>query len=99
MSHINNVLAKLSAGRKKNFEEIHSAYLVVIGLLAFIAGGGLGFQLSSIASAMLEETVEASMSMPMAEAWCLVGVLSIPLWYFGCLATRCHTLLYERWFK
>jgi hypothetical protein len=29
----------------------------------------------------------------------LLMLLSIQLWFFGAIAARCHSILFERWFK
>lgn len=85
--------------KEKTFAEMHWLILVLFGGTSFIVASYWALALSSIVPELLEATNKFGLPPLAIGLWLLVGGYAIAVWYFGCIASRCHTVLYERWFK
>lgn len=84
---------------KKTFEELNDWVLAVLGAAAFLAAGYWGLMLSNVVPDFIRIANENSISILTIGLALLLGGFGISVWFFGCIAARCHTVLYERWFK
>ncbi|RTE86366.1 MULTISPECIES: hypothetical protein [Gammaproteobacteria] len=93
-------LAQIITRRKaKKLSELNSGILAIIGSGSFLIAGYWGLMLSTVVPDMVKATNEHGLPPLAIGIWLLLGGYSAIVWYFGCIASRCHSLLYERWFK
>lgn len=85
--------------KKKTFEELDDFLLAVLGVLAFLVAGYWGLMLGDVVPEFIKIVNENGISLMAIGLALLLGVFGITVWFFGCISARCHTLLYERWFK
>ena len=85
--------------RKRNFADFHWSLLVVLGGLSFLVAGYWGLALSNIVPSLISATNKFGLPPLAIGLWLLVGIYAVAVWYFGCIASRCHAVLYDRWFK
>jgi hypothetical protein len=81
------------------FDDLHWSILVVLGGLSFIGAGYWGLAISTVVLDLIKATNKAGLPPLAIGLWLLIGFYAIAVWYFGCIASRCHGVLYERWFK
>lgn len=86
-------------GKSKKYQELNSWIISIVGLTSFLITSYLGLMLSVVVPDMIRLTNEHGLPPLAVGIWLLCGGTSVLVWYFGCITTRCHTLLYERWFK
>lgn len=89
----------LTRRRKKSFEELNDWLLAVLGMSAFLVAGYWGLMLSDVVPEFITIVNANGISLTAVGLAMLLGGFGISVWFFGCIAARCHTLLYERWFK
>ncbi|WP_158174878.1 hypothetical protein [Grimontia hollisae] len=99
MKVLNKAASFLTRRRKKSFEELNDWLLAVIGMSAFLVAGYWGLMLSEVVPEFIKIVNGNGISMTAVSLAILLGGFGISVWFFGCIAARCHTLLYERWFK
>jgi hypothetical protein len=99
MKQLDKLANLLTGRRKRNFDEMHWSLLALLGSASFLVAGYWGLALSQIVPSLIETTNKHGLPLLAVGLWLLVGAYAIAVWYFGCIAARCHTILYERWFK
>lgn len=99
MKQLDKLARFLSWGRKRDFRELHWSILALLGALSFLVAGYWGLALSNVVPSLIEATNKFGLPPLAIGLWLLIGAYAITVWYFGCVASRCHTILYERWFK
>lgn len=99
MKVLNAVAGMFSRRQKRAFQELPSALLAAIGILSILIAGYWGLMLSEIVPPFVKKVNEVGISFSAVSLGALLGIYGLALWYFGCIAARCHSLLYERWFK
>lgn len=93
-------IAKLISRNKfSKFLEISSPMAVLLGVPSFLISGYCGLFLSKFVPLLIDATNTHGFSVLGVVLWLAAGLLAILVWIFGCIATRCHTVLYECWFK
>lgn len=85
--------------KKKTFEEFNDWLLAVLGVLAFLVAGYSGLMLGEVVPDFIKIVNENGVSLIAVGLVMLLGGFGISVWFFGCIAPRCHALLYERWIK
>ena len=99
MKHLDKLASKISRRDKKKFSELDSPILAILGAASFIIAGYWGLMLSTVVPDLIDATNEHGLPPLAIRIWLLLALFSAIVWYFGCIASRCHSLLYERWFK
>lgn len=85
--------------KAKKYSELHSGILVIIGSLSFLIAGYWGLMLSTVIPDMVQATIKHGLPPIAIALWFFLAIYSAALWFFGSVASRCHALLYDRWFK
>src|SRR5690554_7010208 len=99
MKILDSVTGFITRNKKRSFEELSDWMLAVLGVVAFLVAGYWGLMLSEAVPGFIKETNQTGISLPAVGLGLLLGGFGLSVWFFGCIAARCHTLLYERWFK
>ena len=99
MKVLNKAASFLTRRRKKSFEDLNDWLLAVLGMSAFLVAGYWGLMLSDVVPEFIKIVNGNGISLTAVGLAMLLGGFGISVWFFGCIAARCHTLLYERWFK
>ncbi|MBZ2188238.1 hypothetical protein K8B33_03970 [Alcanivorax sp. JB21] len=97
---MDKLVSLLTLGKQeRTFAEVHSIFLVLLGALSFIVAGYWGLALSTVILDLIEKTNKYGLPPLAVGLWFLVGIYAAITWCFGCIASRCHAVLYEKWFK
>lgn len=100
MSHMDRLVSLLTPGQeKRTLAEVHAFFLVLLGAFSFIVAGYWGMALSAVVPDLIAKTNKFGLPPLAIGAWFLIGIYAAIAWYFGCIASRCHSVLYEKWFK
>jgi hypothetical protein len=99
MKQLDKLANLLTGRRKRNFDEMHWSLLSAIGAASFLVAGYWGLALSQVVPILIEATNMHGLPPLAVGLWALIGTYAIIVWYFSCIAARCHSILYERWFK
>ena len=92
--------AKLITQKNENkFKDLHGLILCLLGASAFLVACYWGLMLKDVVPPLITATNKAGFSSFALKLWLFLGSYAVAVWYFGCIATRCHAVLYERWFK
>ena len=99
MKVLDSVTGFITRNKKRSFEELSDWMLAVLGVVAFLVAGYWGLMLGEAVPGFIKETNQTGISLPAVGLGLLLGGFGLSVWFFGCIAARCHALLYERWFK
>lgn len=99
MKVLNTAVSFLTRRRKNSFEELNDWLLAVLGGAAFLIAGYWGLMLSDVVPEFIKVVNANGISLTALGLAMLLGGFGISVWFFGCIAACCHTLIYERWFK
>lgn len=81
------------------FELIPSVFLVLLGGPTFLVAAYFGWFFSTSMPGFVAELSQTGPSFPMAIVGLELLAQAAVTWINACIATRCHAVLYERWFK
>ena len=82
-----------------SFDDLKSWVLVVIGVFCFLLAGFLGMILTDQMRGMIRAFDEVGIDGYVAVITIVVSMcLGAAMWFSGCVAARCHAVLYRRWF-
>jgi len=81
------------------FQELPSFILVIYGAPSFVIAAYFGLMFSEIIPNLVKVTNNYGFKITLIYVWGLLALYAMLMWWFGCVATRCHKILYERWFK
>lgn len=89
-----------SRKRYHHFEDMPDWVLVILGGASFLVAGYWGLALSDI----VPEFIKIANKLCYIDAFglgigMLLLLLGIQLWFFGAIANRCNSILYNKWFK
>lgn len=99
MRVLNAAASFVTRRKKKTFEELSDRILAILGVLAFLVAGYWGLMLGDVVPSFVKAVNKDGISLFAVGLALLLGGFGVIVWFFGCIAARCHTLLYERWFK
>jgi len=99
MKQLDKLARLLTGRRKRTFAEMHWSLLALLGGLSFLVAGYWGLALSKIVPVLIDTTNKYGLPPLATGLWLLIGVYAVGIWYFGFIASRCHAVLYDRWFK
>lgn len=85
--------------QRKNFDEFPSWLVGGLGVMAFLIAGYLGLLLGDVVPDFIREVNRSGINVEALELGGLLSVFGLALWFFGCIAARCHGILYQRWFR
>lgn len=94
-------LLALWKGRKKyNIQDLRDLKLILLGGPSFLVAGYWTLMLKDVVPEYIKTVNKVGYIDAMGTAIGLVLLAyGIQIWFFGCIAARCHSVLYERWFK
>lgn len=93
-------LAKLTNRKsKKTFDESPSWLIAPLGSLAFLVASYLGLMFADVIPDFIKTINRVGINVVAIKIAIILIFYAIPIWYFGCIAAKCHTVLYDRWFK
>lgn len=99
MKFLDKAASFITQRKKKTFEELSDRFLAALGVLAFLVAGYWGLMLGDVVPDFIKIVNENGVSLTAIGLGMLLGGFGISVWFFGCIAARCHSLLYDRWFK
>lgn len=83
---------------KRQFSDLHWSLLVFMGGLSFLVAAYWGLALSKLVPNLIETTNKFGLPPLALKLWLIIAIYAAGTWFFGCIASRCHSILYERWF-
>jgi type II secretory pathway component PulF len=99
MKIINKLTEVLTFKKKKKFVDLNDWALAGVGAFSFLFTSYWGIMISDVIPEFLKTVNEVGISLPAINLALWFSGFGFYMWFFGCIALRCHTLLYERWFK
>ncbi|BBM00430.1 hypothetical protein [Microbulbifer sp. GL-2] len=83
---------------RKSLSSLSSKWAVLIGVICFLVAAYFGWAIKSVLPEAIKVTNQAGWSWEALGFWIFAGIFGSVIWVFGCVAARCHTTLYDRWF-
>lgn len=99
MQIIPRSLRPLRARRKWRFDELGDGVVALVGAGSFLSAGFWGLTTRDVLPDVLQATTLYGVTWMGALCFLFLGGAALNIWFFGCIATRCHTLLYKRHFQ
>ncbi len=97
---LDKIMQLISFGKKKNFEDMPSWALVLIGVPSFLFAGYFGLMFVEVIPKSVEATnKEGLFNLPAITLWGILGFYGAWVWMASCTTKRCHDVLYSKWFK
>ena len=96
-----NVLCKvLSFGKKKELSDFPKWTLAILGAVSFLIASYFGLMFAEVVPDFVKKTNQLSiLNIRFFGIVLILGICAIAAWVSGCIAARCHTILFESWFK
>lgn len=85
--------------RRAKFADMHSSVIALLGVMSFTVASYWGLAVSTVAPKLAFITNSIGFPPLCVALWLQMGGLCLASWYFGCIAARCHAILYSRWFS
>lgn len=99
MKTLDRMVQFLRVRKVISYGELSDGVLATLGILSFLSASYWGLMLGDVVPGFVSDVNELGVSWP-AVGWALVlGGFGVSVWFFGCIAARCHSILYDRWFK
>ncbi|WP_312050607.1 hypothetical protein [Acinetobacter courvalinii] len=94
------LMQKFKNRKKRKFNQMPDYLLIIIGVPSFLSASYWGLVLGDV----VPDFVRAINNQGYMDIFSiLISVILLALaaefWFFSAIAVRCHTILYERWFK
>ncbi|GJL54054.1 MAG: hypothetical protein NPIRA02_11860 [Nitrospirales bacterium] len=99
MEILNEIVNRIKSMKKYRLMDLPDWGLLIYGTSSFLVAGYWGLVLSNIVPDFVKEVNKIGISPTAVMVGLILGLLSLKFWLFGCIATRCHALIYDRWFK
>ncbi|WP_254626084.1 hypothetical protein, partial [Acinetobacter oleivorans] len=86
--------------KKREFNEMPDYLLVIFGIPAFLISSYWMFVITEVTPDFIRAVnKQAHIDILGISIAGILLVLAAEVWFFSSIAVRCHTILYERWFK
>ncbi|WP_136066411.1 hypothetical protein [Modicisalibacter radicis] len=72
--------------------------LAMLGSVSFCVAGYWGLIIKAVLGDLIQATNDAGITLMALAMWGLFGMLGVAFWFHGCIAARCHLVLFERHF-
>lgn len=99
MSLLRNIIFFYKEKKRTYFEDLNDWILALVGVISFLIAGYFGLELSSIVPNYVKVANQSTITKEAIVIGLLLGFYGLIFWFFGCIAARCHSLIYERWFR
>ena len=99
MSKLKCCVAWVLNRKAKSLSDIENGLAVALGSALFCISSYFGYGLSKLVPQLIDATNKYGVSWAILGLWLIVAFFAISVWVFGCVAARCHSTLYGRWFK
>lgn len=99
MSLLRNIIFFYKEKKRTYFEDLNDWILALVGVISFLIAGYFGLELSSIVPNYVKAANQSPITKEAIVIGLLLGFYGLIFWFFGCIAARCHSLIYERWFR
>ncbi|CCN80768.1 hypothetical protein VIBNISFn27_250004 [Vibrio nigripulchritudo SFn27] len=96
---IRNIMTYYRDKKRTYFEDLNSLVLALVGMTSFLVAGYFGLNLSKIVPNFVKIANQNPINKDAIIIALLLGSYGLVFWFFGCIAARCHSLIYERWFR
>jgi len=91
--------ARFQARRTWYLYELSDWALALIGIISFLIAGYWGMAVADVLQDLVKMTNRGGLSWIRTAGFALLGLLGIAIWFYGCIAARCHSSLFERHFR
>lgn len=99
MRFIRRAVAAFRARPKRQLHELNDWMLAILGSLSFLIAGYWSLVVADVLPSLINLTNHNGLTRARAVIFVFLGTLGVSIWFFGCLAARCHSLLFERHFR
>ena len=99
MKLINLIIQFTSQRKIHEFEDADNLEVTMISVPFFVFAYLIGYYINKFIPAMINATATDGISVSIIAWWVAIAFFACLFWIFSCIATRCHSVLYERWFK
>ena len=94
-----NFILKAILKDPKKYEEIGMVSKIIIGITSFLLSSIMTVIVAEVIDEYLATINNVGFNKVTIVLGVILGLLGAAIWYFGCVAARCHSLLYVKWFK
>lgn len=91
--------AVFQARRKWRLQELSDWVLAPLGAISFVIAGYWTMAISEVLPSLVRLTNQTGFTWVGFAIFAFLGGLALSVWFYGCLATRCHSILLERHFR
>ena len=91
-------LRNLQVVLRRPLAEWDSWALAILGATTFCIAGYWGLTIKAVIGELIHATNDAGITLMALVLWGLVGMRGVVIWVFGCIAARCHLVLFARHF-
>jgi hypothetical protein len=99
MNLLSRLVGYVSFGRKRNFADLPSWLLSILGAAAFLVASYLALMMANIMPNFVQSVNKDGMRSAYLVLSLWLGFYAVAGWFCGCVAARCHELLFSRRFK
>ena len=96
---VQRAIAAFQARPRKRLHEHNDWALAMVGAISFLIASYWGMAVANVLPSLIDLTNQHGLTWVGAAIFTFLGFLGVSIWFFGCLAAHCHSLLYERHFR
>ncbi|HBS7407762.1 TPA: hypothetical protein MAQ62_005041 [Klebsiella pneumoniae] len=99
MQFFQRIAASFRTRHTWHLHEMSDRVLAPLGATAFLIAGYWVMAVTHVLPDLIATTNQTGLTWVGAAAFTFLGGLGVTIWFYGCLAARCHTILFERHFR
>lgn len=99
MSASNPIVYASTLGKKQRFDQLGEWGLAALGAPAFLVSSFFLYVITQLWPEIDKSALHLGFTVNLAICLLPVGGFAVVAWLFGCIALRCHNLLFERLFQ
>lgn len=90
---------KMAKSKKNHIDNWENWQLIIIGGGAALCALYWSLMLTNVTSPLIEATNKYGVTWLALALWLLLGIFAAGAWIYGCIATKCHQVLFARMFR
>ncbi|MFM5134994.1 hypothetical protein [Aeromonas rivipollensis] len=99
MQLFQRLILRFRTRRTWHLYELSDWVLAPLGATAFLIAGYWTITVTHVLPDLMTTTNQTGLTWIGIAAFTFLGGLGVTIWFYGCLASRCHTILFDRHFR
>ncbi|WP_076466130.1 hypothetical protein [Marinobacterium stanieri] len=99
MQLFKRIAASFLTRRTRHLHDLSDWVLAPLGTIAFLIAGYWTMAVTEVLPDLVTTTNQTGLTWIGVAAFTFLGGQGLTIWFYGCLAARCHSILFDRHFR